>query len=66
MYFKCLNIFIRLLIPAVMADRRPAMLHLFRNYDAPYDAHYCIRDARFPRPPLPSGIRRLLSYYFFQ
>uniref|UniRef100_T2MHV6 phospholipase A2 n=1 Tax=Hydra vulgaris TaxID=6087 RepID=T2MHV6_HYDVU len=44
----------KLIIPAVLADRRPAMLHFFRNYDAPYDDHYRIRDARFPRPPLPS------------
>lgn len=39
-----------------MADRRPAMLHLFRNYDAPYDSHYQLRDARFPRPPVPAGM----------
>lgn len=45
----------RVMIPATLVDRRPAMLHLFRNYNAPYDEHYQMRDARFPRPPVPSG-----------
>jgi len=44
----------KLVIPAVLVDRRPAMLHLFRNYEAPYDHCYTMRDARFPRPPLAS------------
>eukprot|EP00111_Clytia_hemisphaerica_P008471 TCONS_00024720-protein len=51
----------RLLIPAVMADRRPAMLHFFRNYDAPYDTHYQMRDARFPRPPQCSDQKMWLA-----
>lgn len=46
--------FPKVMIPATLVDRRPAMLHLFRNYNAPYDEHYQMRDARFPRPPVPS------------
>ena len=56
--------FFRLLVPAVMADRRPAMLHLFRNYDAPYDEHYKMRDARFPRPPISSGSIIVFDFNF--
>ena len=44
------------MVPAVLVDRRPARLHLFRNYDVPYDEHYQAKDARFPRPPLPAGL----------
>ena len=45
----------RVIIPAVMADRKPAALHLFRNYSAPYDEHYLTRDTRFPRPKKAEG-----------
>eukprot|EP00794_Sanderia_malayensis_P008938 gene8938-9891_t len=43
----------RLVIPGVMADRKPAVLHLFRNYDADYDPHFWMRDTRFARPRKP-------------
>ena len=42
-------------IPAMIADRKPAALHLFRNYDAPYDEHFWTRDTRFKRPRKPQG-----------
>ncbi|XP_065659554.1 85/88 kDa calcium-independent phospholipase A2-like isoform X2 [Hydra vulgaris] len=44
----------KLIIPAVLTDRKPAMLHIFRNYDAPYDDNYQLKDDKFPQPPLPS------------
>ncbi|XP_012555197.2 85/88 kDa calcium-independent phospholipase A2 isoform X2 [Hydra vulgaris] len=44
----------KLIIPAVLTDRKPAMLHIFRNYDAPYDDNYQIKDDKFPQPALPS------------
>ena len=43
-----------------MTDRRPAVLHLFRNYEAPYDEHFQATDARFPRPMLPTGFKLIL------
>ena len=46
----------RVLVTGVLADRRPASLHFFRNFDVP-DEHY---DATHPKspftpPPKPSG-----------
>ncbi len=45
----------RLIVPAVMSDRKPAVVHLFRNYTAPYDEHFLLRDTRFARPKKPEG-----------
>jgi len=46
----------RVIIPAMIADRKPAALHLFRNYDAPYDEHFWTRDTRFKRPRKPQEL----------
>nr|XP_047144378.1 85/88 kDa calcium-independent phospholipase A2-like isoform X2 [Hydra vulgaris]XP_047144379.1 85/88 kDa calcium-independent phospholipase A2-like isoform X2 [Hydra vulgaris] len=44
----------KLIIPAVLTDRKPAMLHIFRNYDAPYEDNYQIKDDKIQQPSLPS------------
>ena len=56
------------IIPAMIADRKPAVLHLFRNYDAPYDEHFWTRDTRFKRPRKPQGrptFHRKTSFLIF-
>ena len=39
----------------VLADRRPASLHFFRNFEAPEEHHACQGKSPFPPPPKPSG-----------
>ena len=43
---------------AVLGDRNPCDLHLFRNYDPPGKEHvpvYSFSGAKFENPPKPDG-----------
>ena len=48
--------YIRVLVTGVLADRRPASLHFFRNFDVA-DDHYDDIHAKSPftPPPKPAG-----------
>ena len=39
----------------VLADRRPASLHFFRNFEVPEEHDACQGKSPFPPPPKPSG-----------
>ena len=50
-------LYFRVLVTGVLADRRPACLHFFRNFDVP-DEHDDAAQSKSPfsAPPKPSGI----------
>ena len=60
-----LFLFFRVLVTGVLADRRPASLHFFRNFDVP-DEDYDTAQSKSPftAPPKPSGTQpNILAVY---
>ena len=49
--------FSRVMVTATLADRYPAALHIFRNYEQPFEEPHSDRDdvKRFPQTTPPSG-----------
>lgn len=55
-FFRIFPLQFRVLVTGVLADRRPASLHFFRNFDVPDDHDEATHvKSPFPAPPKPSG-----------
>lgn len=55
---ECFFLYFRVLVTGVLADRRPASLHFFRNFDVPDEDYDAAAQSKSPfsPPPKPAGI----------